>query len=90
MWTAVVVVASPVALQDSSVASHATSWKLVLATCVNAMLVCKDCQWWAKFDLVELGRTWPNPLWIPRNGGWANSISAAVVAVSFQNAMLFH
>ena len=29
--TAVVVVASPVALQDSNMASYATSWKLVLA-----------------------------------------------------------
>ena len=55
MRTAVAVVASPVALQDHNVASCATSWKLVLATHVNAMLVCKDCWQWAKFDLVELG-----------------------------------
>ena len=55
VWTAVAVVASPVALQDFNAASCATSWKLVLATHVDAMLVCKDCQQWAKFDLAELG-----------------------------------
>jgi len=53
--TAVAVVAGPVALQDFNVASHAESRKPVLATCVDAMLVREDCQWWAKFDLVELG-----------------------------------
>ena len=55
MRTAVAVVAGLVALQDFNTASCAKSWKLVLATHVDAMLVCKDCQWWAKFDLVELG-----------------------------------
>ena len=40
--TAVAVVASPVALQDFNAASCAMSWKLVLATHANAMLVCKD------------------------------------------------
>ena len=41
--TAVAVVAGPVALQDFNVASYAKSWKPVLATHVDAMLVCKDC-----------------------------------------------
>ena len=41
--TAVPVVAGPVALQDFNVASWAKSWKPVLATPVDAMLVCEDC-----------------------------------------------
>ena len=41
--TAVAVVAGPVALQDFNVASHAKSQKPVLATHVDAMLVCEDC-----------------------------------------------
>ena len=41
--TAVVVVAGPVALQDFNAASCAKSWKPVLATHVDAMLVCEDC-----------------------------------------------
>ena len=53
--TAVAVVTGPVALQDFNAASHAKSWKPVLATRVDAMLVSKDCQQWAKFDSVELG-----------------------------------
>ena len=38
----VAVVAGPVALQDFNVASCAKSWKLVLATHVDAVLVCED------------------------------------------------
>ena len=41
--TAVAVVAGPVALQDFNVASCDESQKPVLATCVDAMLACKDC-----------------------------------------------
>ena len=44
-----------VLLSMSGTACHAKSRKPVLANHVDAMLVCNDCQWWAKFDLAELG-----------------------------------